>query len=54
MLITLSPSKGQDFEHAAPTQTFSIPDQINDSSILAKTLKHYSVKKIKDYLNNYK
>jgi len=51
MLITLSPSKGQDFEQAAPTQTFSIPDQIDDSAILAKTLKRYSVKKIKELMS---
>lgn len=51
MLITLSPSKGQDFEQAAPTQTFSVPDQLDDSVILAKTLKRYSAKKIKDLMS---
>ncbi|MFK8011355.1 MAG: peroxide stress protein YaaA [Marinicellaceae bacterium] len=51
MLITLSPSKGQDFEQAAPTQTYSEPTQINDSAILAKTLKGYSSEKIKDLMS---
>ena len=51
MLITLSPSKGQDFEQAAPTQTHSVPDQLDDSIVLAKTLKNYSANKIKDLMS---
>jgi cytoplasmic iron level regulating protein YaaA (DUF328/UPF0246 family) len=51
MLITLSPSKGQDFEQAAPTKTHSLPAQLNDSVVLSKTLKRYSKKKIKDLMS---
>jgi cytoplasmic iron level regulating protein YaaA (DUF328/UPF0246 family) len=42
MIITLSPSKGQDFEQAAPTQTYSIPEQLKDSAELIVQLKNYS------------
>ena len=41
MLITLSPSKGQDFELAAPTKTHTIPSQLSDSEILIKQLKTF-------------
>lgn len=51
MLITLSPSKGQDFELAAPTQTYSLPEQVNESVELAETLKSYSSKKIKELMS---
>lgn len=42
MLITLSPSKGQDFELAAPTSTYTVPSQLDDSKVLIKQLKAYS------------
>jgi len=42
MLITLSPSKGQDFELAAPTKSHSIPQQLNKSEVLIKQLKKYN------------
>ena len=51
MLITLSPSKGQDFEQAAPTKTHTVPDQIDESVVLAKTLKSYSTKKIQSLMS---
>ncbi len=46
MIITLSPSKGQDFEQAAPTQTYSIPEQLKDSEQLIAQLKNYSQQEI--------
>ena len=42
MLITLSPSKGQDFEQAAPTKTYTVPEQLKDSKELIAQLKNYS------------
>lgn len=51
MLITLSPSKGQDFEQASPTKTHTLPVQLDESVVLAKTLKNYSSKKIKDLMS---
>ncbi len=42
MIITLSPSKGQDFEQAAPTQTYTIPQQLKDSGELIAQLRNYS------------
>lgn len=42
MLITLSPSKGQDFEQAAPTKTYTIPSQLSDSKVLISKLKTFT------------
>lgn len=42
MLITLSPSKGQDFEQAAPTESYTIPVQLDDSQQLIDQLKKYT------------
>ena len=39
MLITLSPSKGQDFETPSPSKKYSKPGDLNDSEILVKELK---------------
>jgi cytoplasmic iron level regulating protein YaaA (DUF328/UPF0246 family) len=39
MIITLSPSKGQDFENAALTSTHSVPDQLKDSQVLVNIVK---------------
>lgn len=51
MLITLSPSKGQDFEQAAPTQTYTIPSQLNDSEVLIKQLKTFSKQDIGELMS---
>lgn len=51
MLITLSPSKGQDFELAAPTNTFTIPQQLKDSEKLIKQLRKLSVEEIKKLMS---
>ncbi len=39
MLITLSPSKGQDFETPAPSRTFSRPQSLKNSELLIKQLR---------------
>ncbi len=47
MLITLSPSKGQDFEVALPTSMHSQPRQLEDSQQLIDELKQYDVADIR-------
>lgn len=39
MLITLSPSKGQDFEAPSPSKKYSKPGDLKDSELLIKELK---------------
>jgi cytoplasmic iron level regulating protein YaaA (DUF328/UPF0246 family) len=51
MLITLSPSKGQDFEQAAPTESFTIPSQLGDSKVLIKQLKTLSKNDIAELMS---
>lgn len=51
MLITLSPSKGQDFDTPAPTRKHSRPGQLKDSELLIKQLKKYKTADIKDLMS---
>jgi cytoplasmic iron level regulating protein YaaA (DUF328/UPF0246 family) len=51
MLITLSPSKGQDFELAAPTKTYTTPSQLVNSVELVKQLKKFNLKQIQDLMS---
>ncbi len=51
MIITLSPSKGQDFESAAPTQTHTIPSQLRESEVLVKQLKKLSKTNIAELMS---
>lgn len=39
MIITLSPSKGQDFETPAKTKKHSLPEDLDDSQLLIKELR---------------
>lgn len=41
MIITLSPSKGQDFETPAQTAVHSVPQQLDQSQILIDSIKHF-------------
>ncbi len=47
MLLTLSPSKGQDFDTPSPSSIYSIPDQLNDSQILINKAKKLDIKDLK-------
>ena len=51
MLITLSPSKGQDFDTPAPSRKHSKPGQLKDSELLIKQLKKYKTADIKDLMS---
>ena len=46
MLVTLSPSKGQDFDFPMPGAEFSVPAQLDQSQILIDELRAYDPDKI--------
>ena len=50
MLITLSPSKGQDFETPAPTRKHSKPVALKDSEILIKELRKIKQKDLQSLM----
>ncbi len=50
MLITLSPSKGQDFEVELPTSMHTQPRQLDDSQLLIDELKKYDVADIRQMM----
>jgi len=51
MLITLSPSKGQDFETPAPVKKHSKPVNLKDSELLIQQLRKYSVADIQSLMD---
>ena len=51
MIITLSPSKGQDFETPTPSEIYSIPEQLEDSQLLIHEAKKLSVKKVRELMD---
>ena len=51
MIITLSPSKGQDFETPAPSSIHSIPDQLKDSQLLINEAKKLDVNEVRDLMD---
>jgi len=44
MIITLSPSKGQDFETPTPASIYTLPDQLEDSQILINEARRLDTK----------
>lgn len=55
MIITLSPSKGQDFDTPTPSKIYTLPDQLDDSQLLineAKKLDMESVRELMDVSEN--
>lgn len=55
MIITLSPSKGQDFETPTPSDIHTLPDQLADSQLLineAKKLSSEDVSELMDVSEN--
>ncbi len=50
MLVTLSPSKGQDFETASLSKKYSKPADIKDSELLIKELKKIKSKKLQEMM----
>lgn len=51
MIITLSPSKGQDFSQPASTTRFTTPLQLDQSELLVKLLRKYDVEAIRDLMS---
>jgi len=51
MLVTLSPSKGQDFESPSPSSIYSIPDQLADSQLLINESKKLDVPDVRDLMD---
>jgi len=51
MLITLSPSKGQDFDTPPPTDIYTIPDQLNDSQLLIEEAKKLDIKDVRKLMD---
>lgn len=51
MLITLSPSKGQDFETPGLSKTYSKPEALKDSELLIKELRKIKQKDIQDLMS---
>lgn len=51
MLITLSPSKGQDFETPGLSKTCSKPESLNDSELLIKELRKIRQKDIQQLMS---
>ena len=50
MLITLSPSKGQDFEEASLSKKYSKPVDLKDSELLIKELRKIKSKKLQEMM----
>ena len=50
MLITLSPSKGQDFEEKSLSKKYSKPADLKDSELLIKELKKIKSKKLQEMM----
>ena len=51
MLITLSPSKGQDFETPSPSKTHSKPGSLKDSEMLIKDLRKIRQQDIQELMS---
>ena len=50
MLITLSPSKGQDFETPSPSKKYSKPADLKDSELLIKELRKIKSKQLQELM----
>jgi len=51
MIVTLSPSKGQDFEEASLTKKYSKPADIKDSELLIKELRKIRSKELQELMS---
>ena len=51
MIITLSPSKGQDFESATPSEMFTLPEQLEDSQILINEAKKLDMESVRELMS---
>lgn len=50
MIITLSPSKGQDFDTPTPSKIFTLPEQLEDSQLLINEAKKLDMESISELM----
>ena len=50
MLITLSPSKGQDFDTPTPSGIYTVPEQLKDSQLLINEAKKLDIKDVRELM----
>ena len=51
MLITLSPSKGQDFDTPSPSKIYTVPQQLEDSQLLINEAKKLDVPDVRELMD---
>ena len=51
MIITLSPSKGQDFDTATPSKLFTVPEQLEESQLLINEAKKLDMESVRDLMS---
>ncbi|MGK0271757.1 MAG: cytoplasmic iron level regulating protein YaaA (DUF328/UPF0246 family) [Cocleimonas sp.] len=51
MIITLSPSKGQDFDTATPSKLFTVPEQLEESQMLINEAKKLDMESVRDLMS---
>ena len=51
MIITLSPSKGQDFDTPAPSKIHTVPQQLDDSQLLINEAKKLDVPDVRELMD---
>ena len=51
MIITLSPSKGQDFDTPTPSKIFTLPEQLDDSQILINEAKKLDMESVRELMS---
>ena len=50
MIITLSPSKGQDFDSPTPSKLFTLPEQLDDSQLLINEAKKLDMESVRELM----
>ena len=51
MIITLSPSKGQDFDTPTPSKLYTLPEQLDDSQILINEAKKLDMESVRELMS---
>lgn len=51
MIITLSPSKGQDFDTPTPSKLFTLPEQLDDSQLLINEAKKLDMESVRELMS---
>ena len=50
MIITLSPSKGQDFDTPTPSKLFTLPEQLDDSQLLINEARKLDMESVRELM----